>query len=171
MNPARLAHGTKSQGIDSNSPANISHRKIPVTLSRHPSKCIELCQSRPFILIPRANARIVGKPEAIQKRGCGRSSHSRKLCPNNLCHLRGSPQRCENNLRTKPARYHAVSSRSTQIEARRISYIAFLELTVGYEVILTVRYLGGQALARRTGIEDKGNDKAKQLPSVSALTL
>src|SRR2546425_960486 len=43
----------------------------------------------------------------------------------------GSPHKPEHNLRTKPPKYRAESSSMTQIEARRFSYLAFLELSVG----------------------------------------
>ena len=53
----------------------------------------------------------------------------RKLCPNNLCHLKGSPHLLRNNLGTIAAEYRAKSWYKTQRKARRTNNIAFYSQT------------------------------------------
>jgi hypothetical protein len=58
----------------------------------------------------------------------------RKLCPNNLCHLRGSAHKLGNNLGTNTTEYRANLCCKTWENAGRTNYLGFLHLPWAQEV-------------------------------------
>jgi len=85
----------------------------------------------------------------------------RKLCPKKLCHLRGSPQGNENNLRTKRPKYHAKCDYKTQVTARRCNTIGFLQKSAGCRFeSCPAHQVFSFAVADRLGLRTRGDNIA-----------